>query len=61
MKEKIKNGYFFTDKYATYMRVGSRAFCLPIYDYDHYYYVMFKNIKEEDIKAVFKANGERVA
>lgn len=60
MKDKIKNGYFFLYLNDWYMRVGSRCYLLPLYIDKPAFIIMFKNIKEEGIKMVFKSNGERV-
>lgn len=61
MKDKIKNGYFFIywDNNA-YIRVGSRCYRLPLKKEDFVLYVMFKDILEDGVKAVYKANMERV-
>lgn len=60
MKDKIKNGYFFLYLNKWYLKVGSRCYRLPLDMKEPIFIIMFKNIKEEDIKLVFKANGERV-
>lgn len=60
MKDKIKNGYFFVCKKLWYLRVGSRCYILPLDMSEEVCFVMFKNITEEGIQAIFKPNGERV-
>lgn len=60
MKDKIKNGYFFIYDHDTYMRVGSRCYFIPILYIRGGKYIMFKDIDEDYIQAVFTANGERV-
>ena len=56
MKDKIKNGYFFMYDGCAWLKVGSRTYRV----YKDTKCILFKNIDESKIKAVYKANGERV-
>lgn len=56
MKDKIKNGYFFMYDGYIWLKVGSRTYRV----YKDTKCILFKNIDESKIKAVYKANGERV-
>lgn len=56
MKDKIKNGYFFIYDNQIFIKVGSRTYRV----YKDTRCILFKNIDESKIKAVYKANGERV-
>lgn len=55
-KKLIKNGMtFITINGETYLRCGKRVILLDI---THDKIKSFESIKEEDIKHIFKANGE---
>lgn len=55
-KKLIKNGMtFITTNGETYLRCGKRVILLDI---THDKIKSFESIKEEDIKLIFKTNGE---
>lgn len=62
MKEKIKNGYLFNyDNQWFMMRVGSRAYILPIKKEQILNsYMMFDKIEENKVIEVYKPDCRRV-
>ena len=61
MKDKIKNGYFFMYGEDVYLKVGSRCYYLPLFEeLDKPFLILYKHLDESKIKAVYKANWERV-